>query len=156
MSDQPKPNTHDNWAATFLDERRWGIDTKCYFGWTITLLIILIYTLYIKQEILYVYLTAPFEKRPECETLVFTWKHSNFSVASFPTALKEERMKSSHSLIAAGGPTLPSFLGMYRSAAVICGHPLISCIFNWAVYLTRKSIEVFVAVWSLSEAPRLP
>lgn len=96
------------------------------------------------------------------EILVFTWKKHYFlcRLISHCTAVrrKQERMKACNSQTAACGPILPSFPSMSRSTAPICSCLLISCIFNWAVYLKKKkkSIEVLAAVWSLSGAPCLP
>lgn len=53
-------------------------------------------------------------------------------------------------------PTLQSFPGVFRSTTAICSRLLIKCIFNWAVYLKRKSMVVLTAVWSLNKALQSP
>lgn len=53
-------------------------------------------------------------------------------------------------------PALPSLPGELGSSAAICSLLLINCIFNWAVYLKRKSMVLLAAAWSLNWAFQLP
>ena len=114
------------------------------------------------SQVVHLWVTAPFKNGHNFDKYQFSLGKREIPVYCrlifCCTAVISEKVrgKSCNSLTAAGGPMLPSFPSMPRSAAVICSRLLISCIFNWAVYLTRKSIEVLAAVWSLSKALQLP
>lgn len=84
-----------------------------------------------------------------------TWRKEREKKQSTPCSLISHGSDEEEAEPAAV-PALPSLPGELGSSAAICSLLLINCIFNWAVYLKRKSMVLLAAAWSLNWAFQLP